>query len=229
MTSQPIEVFISYSHKDDELRAQLETHLSMLKRKGVIREWSDRRIVAGQEWDKHIDRHLESADIILLLVSPDFLASDYCYDIEVTSAMQRHEAGVSRVVPIILRHCDDWQSAPFGKLQALPKDAKPVTDWQDRDKALADVAAGIRRAVDELLSSRAGRRETSDETAPRSTPSLIPHPPFFGFVARRDAQGRDIVVRLKEELAPGRNRSATLSGPGGIGKTTLAAEAARVA
>jgi hypothetical protein len=134
-----VEVFISYSHRDDELRAQLETHLAMLKRKGVVRGWSDRRITAGQEWDKQIDRHLESADIILLLVSPDFLASDYCYDIEVTRAMQRHEGGGARVVPIILRHCDDWQSAPFGKLQALPKDARPVTDWPDRDKAFADV------------------------------------------------------------------------------------------
>ena len=223
--ARPVEVFISYSHRDDELRAQLETHLAMLRRKGVVREWSDRRIVAGQEWDKQIDRHLESADIILLLVSPDFLASDYCYDIEVKRAMQRHKAGTARVVPVILRHCDDWQSAPFGRLQALPKDARPVTDWPDRDKAFADVVAGIRRAIEELLTTEEEQAEMTGDRVP--PPSLIPRPPVFGFVARRDAQGRDIIERLKEELAPGRNQMVTLSGPGGIGKTTLAAEAAR--
>jgi tetratricopeptide (TPR) repeat protein len=199
----------------------------MLKRKGVVSEWNDRRILPGQEWDKQIDQHLESADIILLLVSPDFVASDYCYDIEVARAMQRHEAGEARVVPVILRFTDDWQSAPFGKLQALPKDAQPVKDWPDRDKAFADVAAGIRRAVEDLLSSREGQVENHDKPEKTPSPSLIPRPPVIGFVARRDAQGHDIVGRLREELAPERSQLVTLSGPGGIGKTTLAAEAAR--
>jgi tetratricopeptide (TPR) repeat protein len=224
---RPVEVFISYSHKDDDLRAQLETSLVMLRRRGVVRQWSDRRINPGQEWDKQIDEHLESADCILLLVSPDFLVSDYCYDIEVARAMQRHEAGEARVIPIILRFTDDWQSAPFGRLQALPKDAQPVKDWPDRDKAFADVAAGIRRAVEELLSTREERVETHDEPEKTPLPSLIPRPPVIGFVSRRDPLGRDIVARLKEELAPGRTQPVTLSGPGGIGKTTLAAEAAR--
>src|SRR5215204_933285 len=159
--AEPVEVFISYSHRDDDLRAELQTHLVMLRRNGVVREWSDRRINPGQEWDKQIDEHLESADIILLLVSPNFLASDYCYDIEVARAMERHEAGEARVIPVILRHCDDWQSAPFGKLQALPKDARPVKVWPDPDEAFADVAAGIRRVVAEMLSGREGRSETS--------------------------------------------------------------------
>jgi len=226
-SARPVELFVSYSHRDDELRAQLETSLVMLRRKGVVRQWSDRRIIPGQEWDRQIDKHLESADVILLLISPDFVASDYCYDIEVECAMRRHEAGEARVIPVILRFTDDWQSAPFGKLQALPKDARPVKDWDDRDKAFADVAAGIRRAVEELLSAREEPVEPHDEPERAPTPSFIPRPPVIGFVARRDAQGRDIVGRLREELAPGREQLVTLSGPGGIGKTTLAAEAAR--
>ncbi|MBC7931670.1 MAG: tetratricopeptide repeat protein, partial [Rubrivivax sp.] len=187
----------------------------------------DRRIVAGQEWDRQIDKHLESADIILLLVSPDFLASHYCYDIEVKRAMERHDAGEARVIPIILRHCDDWQSAPFGKLQAVPKDARPVTDWPDHDKAFADVAAGIRRAVEELLSSREEQPETlSSEATHASQHSAIPRRPAVGFVPRRDATG-SIVERLQEELAPHKNQLVALWGAGGVGKTTLTAEAAR--
>src|SRR5579871_1216010 len=139
----PMELFYSYSHKDEELRETLETHLSPLKRQGVIAGWHDRRISAGTEWADQIDEHLNSAQIILLLISADFLASDYCYDKEMTRAMERHEAGAARVIPIILRPCD-WHGAPFGKLQALPKDAKPITDWSNRDAAFLDVAQGIR-------------------------------------------------------------------------------------
>ncbi|HWW74826.1 MAG TPA: tetratricopeptide repeat protein [Pyrinomonadaceae bacterium] len=227
-TAEPVEVFISYSHRDDDLRAELQTHLVMLRRNGVVRDWSDRRINPGQEWDKHIDEHLESADILLLLVSPDFLASDYCYDIEVTRAMERHEAGEARVIPVILRHCDDWQSAPFGKLQALPKDARPVKDWPDRDKAFADVAAGIRHVVAEMLSSREGQPETFTEESARATrQSLIPRRPTVGFVPRRYPNGDSIVARLQEELAPHRSQLVALWGAGGVGKTTLTAEAAR--
>jgi hypothetical protein len=145
----PIEVFISYSHEDEALRKKLGTHLSLLKRNKVIDEWHDWRIGAGQEWAGAIDEHLNSAAVILLLVSPDFLASDYCCDIEMTRALQRHDAGDARVIPVILRDVD-WQGAPFAKLNALPKDAKPVTSWSSRDKAFTDVARGIREAVEEL-------------------------------------------------------------------------------
>lgn len=224
--ARPVEVFFSYSQRDEELREQLETHLAMLKNEGVIRGWHDRQITAGQEWDGRIDEHLNSADIILLLASPDFLASRYCYGVEVGRAMERHEAGEARVVPVILRPCE-WQHAPFSKLQALPTGTLPVTRWPDRDEAFLNVAEGIRRAVEDLLSAREERAEAPGESVKVSPPSPIPRPPVIGFVSRRDAQGRDIVARLKDELAPGRNQLVTLSGPGGIGKTTLAAEAAR--
>ena len=144
----PIEIFVSYSHNDEALREQLGTHLSLLKRARVIDEWHDRRIGAGDEWAGAIDAHLNSAAVILLLVSADFLASDYCYDLEMTRALERHDAGDARVIPVILRSVD-WRGAPFAKLQALPKDGKPVTSWPDQDEAFTDVARGIRKVVED--------------------------------------------------------------------------------
>jgi TIR domain/CHAT domain len=144
-----VEVFFSYAHKDERLRNQLEDHLSNLKRQDVITGWHDRKIAAGTEWKGQIDSRLESARIILLLVSANFLASDYCYDIELKRALERHEAGEARVIPIILRPCD-WHTAPFGKLQALPTDTKPVTEWSSRDRAFHDISTGIRKVVEEL-------------------------------------------------------------------------------
>src|SRR5579859_580336 len=147
--SDAVEVLISYSHRDDKLREALETHLSLLRRQGFISVWQDRRISAGAEWKEQINAHLDSAQVILLLVSPDFLASDYCYEVEVKRAIERHDVGTARVIPVILRSVD-WHDAPFGKLQALPKDGKPILRWSDRDEAFRTVVAGIRGAVQEL-------------------------------------------------------------------------------
>ncbi len=144
-----VDVFFSYSHQDEALRDILETHLSLLKREGRIRSWHDRKIVPGESWKHAIDEHLECAGLILLLVSSDFLASDYCYDLEMKRALERHHAAEARVVPIILRPCD-WTSSPFAALQGLPKDAKPITTWENRDEAFLDVAKGLRRMLDEL-------------------------------------------------------------------------------
>src|SRR3954462_10521423 len=128
-----ISLFYSYSHKDEALRKKLETHLTLLQNEGVISGWHDRRIAAGTEWDGAISENLDKAGIILLLVSADFLASRYCRDAEIKRAMERHEAGTARAIPVILRPCD-WHTAPFGKLQALPKDGRAVTEWSNRDK-----------------------------------------------------------------------------------------------
>jgi hypothetical protein len=146
---KPIPLFYSYSHKDEQLLEQLKTHLSLLKREGIISDWHDHKISAGTEWENQIDRHIELAQIILLMISADFLASDYCYDTEMMRVMERHEDEEVRVIPVVLRPCD-WWDAPFGKLQALPKDAKPVTTWSKRDKAWLDVVQGIRRACQEI-------------------------------------------------------------------------------
>jgi hypothetical protein len=144
-----IEIFYSYSHEDEALRDELEKHLKLLKRQGYISTWHDRRIIAGQEWAGEIDNHLKTARIILLLVSPDFLASDYCFSVEIMQAVERHERGEACVIPVILRPVH-WQDAPFGKLQALPKDAKPVISWPKQDEAFYDVTEGIRKVVAEL-------------------------------------------------------------------------------
>ncbi|GAB4476937.1 MAG: hypothetical protein OHK0037_38750 [Elainellaceae cyanobacterium] len=148
-TPRPVSVFFSYSHKDEDLRDEIATHLSLLKRQGLITAWHDREITAGAEWSGEIDAHLNTAQIILLLVSANFLASDYCYDVELTQAIARHERGEACVIPIILKP-SDWTGAPFGKLQALPKNAKPITTWANRDEALLNVAQGIRTAVQRM-------------------------------------------------------------------------------
>jgi len=153
MQPGPIEIFFSYSHRDEELRNELERHLSILQRQGVIKSWHDRRIGASKEWEGEIDSHLQSAQIILFLVSANLLASDYVYDVELKQAMGRHMKGEALVIPIILRPCD-WQESSLGKLQALPTDARPVTTWRHRDEAFLDVAKSIKAAVKELLGKK---------------------------------------------------------------------------
>ena len=141
------EVFISYSHKDRKFRDELATHLSNLRNQGVISDWFDGDIPPGTEWKPQIMNHLQTAQIILLLVSPSFLASKYCYGSEMMRALERHKEGTARVIPIILRPVY-WQGI-LGKLQALPTDAKPVTDpnWHDLDRAFFNVTEEIRKIV----------------------------------------------------------------------------------
>ena len=139
-------LFFSYSHKDEELRNELEVHLSMLKREGLIDAWHDRRIPAGNMIDSEISSALEKADVILLLISAYFLASDYCFDVEMTRALQRNQNGTARVIPVILHPCD-WHSAPFGNLRATPPDGKPISMFANRDEALSLVAKDIRSAL----------------------------------------------------------------------------------
>jgi len=139
-------LFFSYSHKDEALRDRLEVHLAALKREGAISTWHDRRITAGDVLGQRIDENLESADIILLLVSPDFLASDYCHDVEMQRALARHREGAARIIPVILRPCD-WQHSPFVHLLAAPTDGKPITKWANEDEAFLDVVQKIRAAL----------------------------------------------------------------------------------
>lgn len=155
-------IFISYSHKDDALRAELDKHLALLRREGAIELWSDHRILPGSEFDKDIAEALEAAQIILLLVSADFLASDYCFGIEMRRAMERHDAGEAVVVPVILRACD-WQHSPFKHLNALPSGGKEIAKWASPDDAFLDVVQGLRK----LLAARKLRDGSS-------TPAGIP-------------------------------------------------------
>lgn len=145
---RPIHLFYSYAHEDEALRDELDKHLSALRREGSIVDWHDREINAGDEWRKEIARELQEATIILLLVSSDFLASDFCWT-ELTEAIERHESGEARVIPVILRPCD-WQNTPFAHLQAAPPNGRPVTEWENQDKAFLEVSRAIRRAVGAL-------------------------------------------------------------------------------
>ena len=148
-----ISIFCSYAHEDERLRKKLEAHLALLQQKGLITTWYDHKIRAGVEWANEISSHLNKAQVILLLVSPSFLASDYCYGTEMMQALARHDAGVARVIPVILRPVY-WQGAPFSKLEALPTDARPITgrSWHNLDEAFANVAQGIHKIVEELCS-----------------------------------------------------------------------------
>jgi hypothetical protein len=148
-----LNLFISYSHADDDLRLQLETHLKVLERQGVLRMWSDSAIEAGAPFEGEILRNLKNADIILLLISAHFLASDFCHGTELKLAMERHHRGETRVIPVFLRSCD-WKHETFGKLQGVPDGAKPVTQWGDRDEAFTRVCSAIRRAAEVILSAR---------------------------------------------------------------------------
>lgn len=148
-TISTVEVFCSYSHRDEEYKDQLLSHLATLRRAKVITAWHDRIIDGGTEWAGQIDAHLRSAHVILLLISSDFMNSDYCNDVELAEAMRRHEAGEARVIPIFIRPVDA-SGAAFLKLQGLPRDIKPVSRWEDRDEAWLDVVKGIRRVVESL-------------------------------------------------------------------------------
>jgi TIR domain len=163
-------LFFSYSHIDESLRDQLETHLSGLRRQGIISSWHDRRITAGEDFGAAIDGQINTADVILLLVSPDFIASDYCYEREMKRALERHQQGEARVIPIILRPCD-WHDLPFGKLLATPKDGKPITMWPNIDQAFLDVVTAIKNALKDLGKTAKGSAQKPPTTAGRSTSS----------------------------------------------------------
>jgi hypothetical protein len=147
-----VKLFFSYSHRDESLRDELEIHLSALKRQGVIETWHDRRIGAGKEFDSEISEHLETAQIILLLVSPYFIASDYCYDIEMKRALERHKTGEARVIPVILHPCD-WHTLPFGNLTAAPKDGKAVSKYPNLHDAFLEITLAVREAAKDFAPS----------------------------------------------------------------------------
>ena len=242
--TRPLNVFYSYAHKDAKLRDELGKHLFPLKRQGLIADWYDRDISAGKEWEKEIDDHLNTADIILLLISSDFLASEYCYGIELKRAIERHDAGEARVIPILLKPVD-WQGSSFHKLQALPKKAKAVTKWTNQAEAFAEIAKGIREVVPELRAQLSLTDTTSRDSFPGEThldpssPSdIFPEDPmqvsesepvwYVPFRRNPLFTGRkEILERLRHAFTANGQATPTmlvLSGMGGIGKTQTALE-----
>ena len=144
-----INLFFSYSHVDETMRNELEIHLTMLRRSGLIASWHDRRIGAGENLANEISQHLEEADVILLLLSPHFLASEYCYEIEARRALERHKEGTAVVIPVILQPCD-LLSSPFRELRATPHDGKPVAKFPNANDAFLEIAQDIRAAAESL-------------------------------------------------------------------------------
>ncbi|MBD1856233.1 MULTISPECIES: TIR domain-containing protein [Leptolyngbya] len=196
LTPEPIEVFVSYSHRDELLRDELAKHLSILKRQGVIKEWHDREISPGSEWKGEIAAHLNSAKIILLLISADFLASDYCYDIELTKALERHDRKEACVIPIILRPVD-WNDAPFGKLQALPENAVPVTKWENLDDAFLSVTRGIRQTIERLKQAHHDKLEQPERERQNS--------PKLGQIKEHQERQQQAVQQPSEQDTPQQN------------------------
>lgn len=211
MSDKPIEVFFSYAHEDEALRDKLANHLKIFERQGVISGWHDRKIAAGREWAGQIDEHLNRAQVILLLISDAFLASDYCFDLEMKRALERHDKGEARVIPIILRPCA-WERAPFGKLQALPKDGRPVTKWRNRDEAFLDVVNRIEAAIAEM--------SFNSSTSIISGLLPPPNPNFTG----REGELRELRNSLLAGEAAALVQPQAIHGLGGIGKTQLANE-----
>jgi hypothetical protein len=203
MPSQPLSLFISYSHRDEALKQELEDHLALLKRQNKIRPWQDRQIEAGTDWNEQIRDALDAADIILLLVSPRFMNSEFCYGKEMERAMQRHHNGDARVIPIILTPTD-WKGAPFDRLQVLPKDGKPVVDWPNHDAAFVDVVKGIRRAVETLSPAP----EVKDDGWATPPPPKPPQPP-----SAADSESKQVPRYAGAALAGNRGKLfADLSG-----------------
>lgn len=185
-------LFFSYSHVDEQLRDRLEVHLAQLKRDGLIDAWHDRRILAGSNLDDSISEQLEAADIVLLLVSSDFINSDYCYSREMARALERHARKEAHVIPVILRACD-WKSSPIGKLLAVPTDARAVTSWPNQDEALTDVVKAIRKVANSVVSKSAVvpsqiRSPQAASVAAPATPAAEPLP-------------RSSNMRLKKEFS----------------------------
>ncbi len=153
MEREPVKIFYCYAREDEALRDRLAKHLEPLRREGLITTWYDREISAGKDFLQEILLHLNSSDIFLALISPAFMSSTYCYDTEMSHALEKQILDGLRVIPVILRPVD-WTHTPLGKSQALPQDGIPITEWKTIDRGLQDVAKGIRKAVGELQETK---------------------------------------------------------------------------
>ena len=139
-------IFVSYASEDRRFLNRLRLELKVLERQGLIQAWYDGKIIAGNRWHDKIVNNLEKAEIIIFLVSPDLLASDYIDRIELQTALKRDERGEAIVIPVIIRPTDGWKYK-LGDLQALPEGAKAVTSWPNRDKAWKSVVRGLKRVL----------------------------------------------------------------------------------
>lgn len=180
-SAAPVTLFYSYAHEDEGLRDELQGHLKILERRGLLAPWHDRRIVPGQDWSQQIDTNLRVAELVLLLVSKDFIESDYIMGTELGAAMQRHAAQQTVVVPIVVRAVDldpdDAEDLPFLKLQGLPTSLRPVTSWPNRDEAWTDVAKGLRATVKGIRERRPPPSAAQPAPVSAAAPGRLPAQP----------------------------------------------------
>ena len=219
----PVKIFFCYAHEDEPLLRQLKSHLIPLKRQGLIDFWYDRDISAGTEWEQEISQHLNSAQIILLLVSPDFMASDYINNVELKRALERHDSGEARVIPLILRHVY-WQEEPLGKLQALPTDGKPVqsSSWYNLDEAFLDIVKGISKAVEKLTT----KSSSNSQEIPVPTTQLAAsesHQDKPSDTVTVLGVSERIPAKVMAKVNPNQTLRVSMLGPSGVGKTSILA------
>ena len=148
-----VEIFCSYAHEDEELREDFVSSVALLRQQKQVDIWHDKEIPAGKKWAGEIDEHLNTADIVVLLISRHFLNSDFCYAKELSRALEREEKKEAVVVPIIVRACD-WEEAPFGRLQGIPFGGKAVTSWENREEAWTSVAKSVKLIVRDVISKK---------------------------------------------------------------------------
>lgn len=146
-----IKLFYSYSHKDETDRDELEKHLITLKHNGFIDEWHDRKISAGDEWEEKINNEMDETHIILLLFSTDFIASESCQK-EIKKALELKNQKGTIFIPIILKICAWTDINSISNIQALPRDAKAINTWEDKNEAWGSVYQGIKEKVKEFRS-----------------------------------------------------------------------------
>ncbi|MEO1070256.1 MAG: toll/interleukin-1 receptor domain-containing protein [Cyanobacteria bacterium J06638_6] len=176
MSGDPVSIFISYVKADETYLRELVSHLDPLQRNGLISSWYDGQLLPGEEMKPLIKANLERAEMILLLISKDFLNSDYSYEVELTQAIARHQAGTACVVPIILRPCL-WNQVAIGglrlsELQVLPQQAKPVSQWNSHDEAFTHVVEELLRKFEQLTAAQ------SQPTSRPSNPGAANPPPM---------------------------------------------------
>ncbi|MBA2678002.1 MAG: toll/interleukin-1 receptor domain-containing protein, partial [Ktedonobacteraceae bacterium] len=215
-----LKIFYSYAHRDKKLRDELAKHLSGLQRQGIIIGWHDGEIRAGSEWDVQLKKHLTLSDIILLLISADFMASEYCYGVEMKQALERHERGEAYILPILLRPTD-IQGLPFALLQFLPRDGKSIVGRRDKDDAFVEVAEALRNVITEI-----DRRLPSE---PVPSGGIYATLPWWKVPYSQNAffTGRSSILEQLHAAFLARKVGVfvqALTGLGGIGKTQIALE-----
>ncbi len=190
----PIRIFYSYAHEDKRYQQRIKQQLGLLKNQGLITQFSDQDILPGQEWKNEVNKKLEDADIILLLVSPAFLDSEYCYTEEMMHAFQRNEAKEARIIPIIIRPCE-WKQSPLSKFQVLPSKGIPVNDWKPQDKAYHEIEIGIRKVVNDVH-----RKKSRNVVNLHAEISIEQAPILKSLPKRRDTSLKEILLDMAYDI-----------------------------